>query len=341
MSDFFDTIRSYLLEYLPQQKCRSENTVKAHKNTLNLFVSYLRTVRQLKVANIKFSIINRQLVIDFLNWLTDVRGCSLSSRNQRLSILRTFFEYAGQLDCTQIALEVSIKKIPTANHPKPMVDFLSENALKVLLSQPVTTKLNGIRDRAFMSMLYDTAARCSELLDMRISDLKLNVAHPVAYLRGKGEKIRAVPIMPKTVEHCRQYLQIFHPKAKLKSSDYLFYTTIHGERHRMSPDTVAQFMKKYGEKARKVCPEVPERVHPHQLRHTRAIHIYRDGTPLVLVGEYLGHVNPATTKIYAYADTEMKRKALAKSDAQRSSVTDVVPMWRDNEDMILKLAGLQ
>ena len=121
----------------------------------------------------------------------------------------------------------------------------------------------------------------------------------------------------------------------------LFFTTIHDERHRMSPDAVAQFMKKYGEKARQICPEVPERVHPHQLRHTRAIHLYRDGMPLVLVGEYLGHVNPSTTKVYAYADTEMKRKALEKADAGRSLMADTAPVWKDNEDMILRLSGLK
>ena len=340
MNDFFNTVRSYLLEYLPHQKCRSENTVKAHKNALNLFVSYLRAERRMKVSNIMFSALDKQLVIDFLNWLTETRGCSLSSRNQRLSILRTFFEYAGQLDCTQIALEISIKKIPVASHPKTIVDFLSDNALKALLAQPSTTKLNGVRDRVFMSVMYDTAARCSELLNMRISDIRIGVTHPVAYLRGKGNKIRSVPLMPKTVEHLKQYLQIFHPNAESNSDDYLFFATTHGNRHRLSPDAAAQFMKKYGEKAREVCPEVPARVHPHQLRHTRAIHLYRDGVPLVLVGEYLGHVNPDTTRIYAYADTEMKRKALEKSDERRFSMIEIVPLWHDNEDMILKLSGL-
>jgi len=340
MSDFFNTVRSYLLEYLPRQKCLSENTIKAHKNALNLFVSYLRTELNMKVDSITFSVLDKQLVIDFLDWLTDVRGCSKSSRNQRLSILRNFFEYAGQLDCTQIALEISIKKIPAVKHPKPMVDFLSENALKALLAQPNTNKLNGIRDRVFMSMMYDTAARCSELLDMKISDLRIKATHPVAYLRGKGGKVRAVPIMPKTAEHLKQYLQIFHPETALESNEHLFFTSIHGERHKMSPDAVALFMKKYGEKARKACAEVPERVHPHQLRHTRAVHLYRDGMPLVLVGEYLGHVKPETTKIYAYADTEMKRRALEKSDERRHDMINIIPMWHNDEDMILRLSGL-
>jgi len=341
MNDFFKTVRSYLLEYLPKQKCLSENTIKAHKNALNLFVSYLRTEKHIKIEKICFDTMDKQIVIDFLNWLVEVRGCSLASRNQRLSILRTYFEHAGQLDCTQVALELSVKKIPAARYAQRMVEFLSEDALKTLLEQPNVTKMNGLRDRFFMSLMYDTGARCSELLDMKICDLKTGMSRPIAYLRGKGGKVRSVPIMPKTVEHCKHYLRTFHPNAESSSGDDLFYTTIHNERRRMSPDAVAQFMRKYGEMARQICPEVPKRVHPHQLRHTRAIHIYRDGVPLVLVGEYLGHVNPATTKVYAYADTEMKRRALQKADALRAVASDVAPVWQDDEDMVLRLSGLK
>jgi site-specific recombinase XerD len=341
MNDFFKTVRSYLLEYLPKQKCYRENTIKSHKNALNLFISYLRSGEQMKVVDICFETMNRQVVVNFLNWLVEVRGCSLASRNQRLSILRTFFEYAGQLDCSQIALELSIKQIPIPKSPQKVVEYLSENALKALLAQPNAAKSNGIRDRFLMSLMYDTGARVSELLDMKICDLRINITRPIAYLRGKGDKIRSVPILPKTVENCKCFLKYFHPNAELSSNDYLFYTTIHGIRNKMSPDTVAQFMKKYGEKAREICPEVPERVHPHQLRHTRAIHIYRDGMPLVLVGEYLGHVNPATTKVYAYADTEMKRRALEKSESHRVIARAITPIWENDEDMILRLSGLQ
>ena len=341
MNDFFKTVRSYLLEFLPRQKCLSENTIKAHKNALNLFVTFLRTEKRTKVDLISFETMDKQIVIDFLYWLVEVRGCSLASRNQRLSILRTFFEYAGQLDCTQVALEISVKKIPAAKCPQNIVEFLSEPALKALLEQPDISKMNGIRDRCFMTLMYDTGARCSEMLDMKICDLKIDASHPIAYLRGKGGKVRSVPIMPKTVEHCKYYIKAFNDNTEPSSDDYLFHTKSHGERHRMSSAAVRKFVRKYGEMARKVCSDVPERVRPHQLRHTRAIHIYRDGMPLVLVGEYLGHVNPATTKIYAYADTEMKRKALAKSEALRAVFDDVAPVWKDNEDMILRLSGLK
>jgi site-specific recombinase XerD len=298
MTDFFETIRSYTCEYLPHQKCVSANTLKSHKNTLNVFISYLRQEKKLHINKITFAIINRQVIVDFLQWLVDIRKISPTTRTQRLSVLRTFFGYAGEIDCTNIALEKQIKKIPMGRPKGRIIEYLTDKALKTLLEQPNTKRLNGQRDRFFMSLMYDTAARVSELLDLKICDIKIDTEHPVAYLRGKGDKIRSVPIMPKTVEHCKGYMRVFHPNAAPTSTSNLFYTNLHNEKHRLTAAAVGKFFRKYGEWARLVCPEVPERVHAHQLRHTRAIHLYRDGYPLVLVGEYLGHVNPETTKVY-------------------------------------------
>jgi integrase len=132
-------------------------------------------------------------------------------------------------------------------------------------------------------------------------------------------------------------MQIYHKESK--PDDYLFYTVIHGIRHPMSADAVAAFMKKYGDTARMECPEVPERVHPHQLRHTRAIHYYRAGMPLSLVAEQLGHASPETTKIYAYADSDMKRAAIEKIE-KRNETDTAIPIWENNEEMILQLVGL-
>jgi site-specific recombinase XerD len=340
MNDFFKTIRQYLNEYLPRQKCLSENTVKAHRNTLNLFIEFLRNEKNMQLDGITFEIIDRQLVLGFLNWLEERRNSRKTSRNQRLSVLRSFFNYAGQTDCANIELELDVRKIPMARHGKKIVEYLSEDALRTLLLQPDIKRMNGLRDRFFMTLMYDTAARVGEMLNMRLCDLRIDTAKPLVYLRGKGDKLRSVPIMPLTVEHCRGFLKRFHPEADMRSADYLFYSNIHDERKPLTPQAVEAFMKKYGEKARAEYGEIPERVHPHQIRHTKAIHLYRDGYPLVLVGEYLGHENPQTTKVYAYADSEMKRKALEKVDEHLGNTQDPA-IWENNEEMILQLSGLR
>jgi site-specific recombinase XerD len=341
MNDFFKTVRSYLLEYLPNQKCFSENTVRSYKQALNLFVKYLREVRRLPIKQIEFKAINREIVLGFLDWLEQERLCSASSRNQRLMVLRAFFAYAGELDCTQMALHMEVSKVPVKKEPGRIVEFLTESALEALLAQPrpAASRL-ALRNRLFMLLMYDTAARCGELLNMRVRDLRLDTKHPIAYLHGKGNKTRTVPLLEKTVAHCRHYLQRFHADEPANSNSYIFYTTMHGIRHPMSADTAAEFMKQYGASAKHACPEMPDHVHPHMLRHTRAMHLYRQGMPLVLLSEYLGHASVRTTKIYAHADTEMKRAAIERADAVRNGAPAALPVWADDEDMILQLSGL-
>jgi site-specific recombinase XerD len=256
-------------------------------------------------------------------------------------VLRSFFKYAGETDCTYAAFGMDAAAVPTRKAQGRTVDFLSEQALKALLAQPNPRKRTGHRNQFFMILMYDTAARCGELLNLRLRDLRLDGTNPVVYLHGKGDKTRIVPLLPETVEHCRRYVQVFHGKIPNDKSDLVFYTKSHDTKNQMSADTVALFMKKYGTAARELCDDVPLHIHPHMLRHTRAMHLYRQGMPIHLLSEFLGHANYETTKVYAYADIEMKRLAIAKVDILRDGTPPPEPLWSDDEDLILKLSGLR
>lgn len=339
MNDFFKAIRNYLIEYLPKQRCYSKNTIKSYRQALNLMVEYLRIHKSLPLSKINFELFDREIMLGYLDWLESERGCSASTRNQRLMVLRSFFKYAGQADCAQISLHLDVKNIPRKKTPTKIVEFLSENALSVLLNQPNVAKHTEYRNRFFMILMYEIAARCDELLQLKVRDLNLNGLHPTAIIiKGKGDKTRIVPLFPKAVEHCKQYIQKFHAGNEA-SSNFLFFTK--DPEKAMSPDNVELFMKKYGESAIASCAEIPQRVHPHQLRHTRAMHMYRDGMPLAVLAEFLGHADPETTKIYAYADSEMKRATMAKAEHLRKGVPVPEAVWQDNEEMILELSGLK
>ena len=101
-------------------------------------------------------------------------------------------------------------------------------------------------------------------------------------------------------------------------------------------------MKKYGKKAKNTCSSVPEGLHPHMFRHSRAMHLYRGGMPLELLSEWLGHAQIETTMIYAYADTKMKRDAIAKATNHLNplSKSESEPSWQDDEALIKRLYGL-
>lgn len=113
MNDFFDAVRHFLLDYLPKQRCLSENTIRSYKQTLNLFVSYMRNEKGIVAVELTFSCIDRDAILGFLTWLETVRKCSVSTRNQRLMALRSFLDFAGQMDCTQTALYLSACNIPS------------------------------------------------------------------------------------------------------------------------------------------------------------------------------------------------------------------------------------
>ncbi len=103
------------------------------------------------------------------------------------------------------------------------------------------------------------------------------------------------------------------------SEQYLFYSVIHGKKSPLSDSTIRRFLYTYSDAARKMCPDVPDKVHPHLFRHSRAMHLYQHGMDLTLISQWLGHVQLDTTLIYAHADTEQKRRAIEKKQPSRTA----------------------
>lgn len=335
---FFTTLRQYLQVYLVKNRNCSSNTIKAYKESLNLFFKYLEDVFQIALPAVDWKDFSYERVSGFLVWLEEKRHCSKQTQNQRLTAIRSFVRYAGIIDTANMAVQAEVEKIKVRKSPQRLVPFLTMEELRIFLQQPDITKQNGLRDMVFLSLMYDTAARCQEMLDLKLSDIDLK--KDCVYITGKGGKTRVVPIMPKTSEHVRYYIDKFHPIAGRNSNDNLFFIVSHGERHRMSEDNVAAFVKKYGEAAKKISPGIPDRVHPHMLRHTRAMHLYQGGMPMPLLSDFLGHANMDTTKIYTYADTSMKREAIRKANSVNpASIPEAI--WKNDEEMLRILSGLK
>ncbi len=327
--------------HLPKQKCYSKNTVASYKYAFNLFLDYMNQEHTLSFYELSIHDFNYCNISGYLNWLSAERKNSAATCNQRLMALRSFGKYLGLRDFSLAAVQSEIASVPSKKNNSKIVEFLSESALKTLLSQPNISKPKDLRNQFFMILMYDTAARCQELLDSKISDFSIDGATPFMYLTGKGGKTRSVPLMHTTVRHLLNYLSIFHPEHPRQGDAHLFYVITHGIKHPLSTDTVETFVKKYGNLANQICADMPKRVHPHQLRHTRAIHLYRAGMPLALLAEFLGHVSIETTRVYAYADTEMKRKAIEKA-TPAIAVYDETPIWDESdEESLRRLAGLR
>lgn len=338
----FRLIRDYLSVYLPYQRCCSPNTIKSYRETLNQLFDFVTSEKSIPLTDITFHTLNNRTIIDYLNWLEKTCHCSISTRNQRLAGIRSFFKYAGRMDLAVTVFQKDLENIPFKKTGSRTVNFMTEEALKTVLAQPDTSTKAGIRDLFFMILIYDTGARVREILNLQVKDFDAESKTPCVHLTGKGNKKRIVPVMAKTIEHFRNYVSLYHPGDAPKER-YLFYTIRNGILQPMSDDNVSRFMKKYGKAAKEICPEVPENLHPHLFRHSRSIHLYRSGMPLALLSEWLGHAQMETTMIYAYADTEMKRDAIQKATGNHNPLmnSNHVPIWKGDEQIIRKLYGLK
>jgi integrase/recombinase XerD len=333
---FYEHVTEYLHIYLPKQIACSPHTIRSYQQGLNQFRRYMEKEHGQRLSQLALSMITREVVLAYLHWLIEKKGCSPSTRNQRLASLKSFLKFASDKDLGFVSTYLMIQKIPSMKAPKFRVQWIPEVAIHAILKQPDQSS-RGIRDRMLMIMLYDTGARLSEILLLKRKDLDLITTEPYVWLHGKGNKQRIVPLMDKTVRLLKSYIELFHPNDS-NSEAFLFYTTIKGAQHQMCPDTVERLVQKYGHKAQKQCAQVPDRVYPHLFRHSRASHLYRSGIPLPVISRFLGHAHLSTTDIYASADLDMIRASLEK--LQSKGEKPIQPLWRDNDEMIAKLCGL-
>ena len=334
--DFFALVRSWLTSYLPRSRRLSPHTIRSYKTALNTLLEFLRETRSLKLEQVGFEAVTYGSMSEFIVWLMDVRKLSAASANQRLAAIKSFLSYCAGEEPALVATWLDVKRVHPARAPERVPDALGMEAVEALIRAPGQQTRHGLRDTLLILLMFDAAARIQEVLDLTPVDIVTTPGSGAVTLTGKGHKTRTVPIMDKTGRHVEQYLKMFHP-APIRPGEWLFYTVWAGEPHQMSQDNVAYMLNKYAALARVQCPEVPEQVHAHQLRHARAMQMLRARVPLPHIKEFLGHANISTTEIYASADNQMVREAIQKA---AGTAPDLAPLWKGPDDLILRLAGL-
>lgn len=340
----FKLIREYFTEYLPKQhKCRP-NTIRAYQGSIELLLDFIKNKNNIHLTDVSFDMLNHKIVIEFLDWLETERSASVATRNLRLAAIRAFMSFVADCEPSLLYKAGEISKIKAIERgAKPVVKYLSEAAIKAVLARPDNKTEIGLRDRLLLIMLYDTAARIQEVLDIKLNDLRLG-GTPTVTLLGKNGIPRKVALMEATVKHLCYYLSVFHPNIDFYASDYLFYVKLRNGNKRMTEDNARRRVRYYGNEARLNCPEIPKDIHPHLFRHSRAMHLYQHGMPLTLISQWLGHSEVETTLIYAHADTEMKRKAIEAATPDDSPLKQFINAERytlNDEDTIKRLYGLK
>lgn len=313
-------VKRFFSDYLPVQKGLAANTVAAYRDAFKLLLCYAADTRKKAVEELAVEDLDEALVLAFLDHLETVRECSARTRNARLAAIRAFFGFLAREDPLLLPQCQTIRAIPLKRCEHKTMTYLEEKETQAVLNAVDGTARMGIRDQALLLLLYNLGARASEIVNLNVSDLRLDDA-PQVKLLGKGRKHRSCPLWPETVEAVRAYLQQRIPRDPRCEQVFL---NANG-----SPLTrfgIRYILHNHVVRAQDACPSLTtKRVSPHTLRHTTAMHLLRAGNDVNMVGYWLGHADINTTHLYVEIDMEMKRRMLEK--APSPAVTPAAP-WR-------------
>jgi len=292
-TDFAKYLTRFFTEYLVGERGASSHTIRSYSDTFTLVLTYMDKVRHIAADRLTLTHFYRETVLDFLDWLQKERKCANSTRNQRLAALHSFFTYmqyedVKHLEQWQNILSIKVKR----QERRSSVNYLTVEGIKFVLEQiPVNTK-EGRRNLALLALLYDSGARVSELINLSPSSLSLNKPCYVT-LWGKGNKKRIVPLQIEQVRSLISYMKENHLDSPAYNQHPLF-TNNRGEK--LTNSGVTYILNLYATNARILKPDlIPEKVSPHTLRASKAMHLLQSGVNLVYIRDILGHVSIQTT----------------------------------------------
>lgn len=327
--DFPKSLADFLTKYLPAERGMSNNTIASYRMTFILLISFMEEYKGIKPQKLVFSDLTKTCIEEFLNYLEQVRKCSVATRNVRLAALHAFFnfvqyEWPEQLDECRRILSIKLKKAKQGT-----INYLTVEGIQLLLSQPDLSTKKGIRDLALLALMYDCGARVQEIIDLNPGSIRLNKPYTIK-LVGKGNKARIVPLMDEEVVHLKNYMSkngLSEPHAEMYP---LFYNT---RREKLTRAGITHILHKYATMARNLnAALIPKKISCHSLRHSKAMHLLQAGVNLVYIRDILGHVSVTTTEVYARADSKQKREAIEK--AYVNVVKKEAPIWVNNESLL-------
>lgn len=274
-------MNSYLTDFrlfLTQKKKSSENTVQSYLRDINQFISFC-TANKLAVKSVTSLNINK-----FLETLSAL-GKSEATKTRVIAALRCYYKF---LVSEGFANENPLDKIHTKKVEKKLPNILDAGEIIKLLDSPNGSDLKSIRDKAMLELLYATGIKVSELIEVKLSDINLQIG--ILHLHDKKERI--IPLYPAAIKTLSNYILNVRPVIILNPNEDLLFTNMSGQA--LSRQGLWKIIKHYSEKA-----EIKKDITPHTLRHSFAAHLLENGAQLKDIKEMLGHSDISSTQIYA------------------------------------------
>ena len=301
-NDFFSYIDKYFNVHLVNEIKASNKTIDNYKYSFKLLFNYIEDKCFYKIQDFTLDRFTKDFILNFLSWTETDRNNSISTRNLRLAFIKSFTSFIFQYEIDNSEL-IRIMKIPRKKDIKKKPDVVTEEEIKILLSQPNTKIKKGRRQLAILSLMYDAGLRIDELLSLKVKNINDQYFNTINVLHGKGNKQREVPISDDVSNILRIYINDYN----LKEDDYLFSNS---KKEKLCSNAIRKIINKNIKIAKKQNPNFPDKINPHKFRHSKATHLINKGVSVVEVKEFLGHADLSSTQIYITTDLVKKREAL-------------------------------
>ena len=297
-------LQDFFCQRLIGQRNASDRTVASYRDTFRLLLRYAEERTRKPPIALTLADLDAPFILGFLDHLEKKRGNSARTRNLRLVAVRSFLHYSSHRDPAALPTIQRVLAIPMKLFDRRLLGFLSREEMHAILEAPDRTTWSGQRDRAMLTTLYNTGARVSEIISLRVADVDLGRSASVQ-ISGKGRKQRVTPLWRSTVKMLRDWLV----RISRDGNAPVFPNRV-GQT--LTRSGVEQRLRTAVVVARTNCPSLNNRnVSPHTIRHTTAMHLLQSGVDLTVIALWLGHESPETTHRYLEADLKMKERALA------------------------------
>ena len=320
MKNFSYYLSHFLKEYLVVERNMSSKTISSYKTTFQMLITYFVEEENMKLIDITFENVTKEMILDFLNYLETEKKNSIRTRNQRLAAIHSFYQYCSVDEIEHIENIQKILSIKTKKYEKKVQEYLTKEEVQTLLARIDTSTKIGRRNLLVLSLLYDTAARAEEIIHLKLEDIRLE--EQLVILTGKGNKQRIVPIMENTKKLIIQYL-----KENKIARGFLF-----GE------NTTYSMLKHLLLKINQMNI-ISKKITSHTFRRSRATHLLEAGVNILYIQELLGHEDISTTQEYAKVIEKNKIEAIKKASPNLGE-TELLPDWNDDKDLLNQLLNL-
>lgn len=291
---FMKQLSAYFDEYLPSVRRCSEKTINSYADGFIILFRFFREEKGEKHYLIDYKDLTPQLLDEYVLWMQNTMNYSAATQKLRIAAVSSFLKYASRREMKALSSLNAVSGVQTPKIPRISAPYFTIEEIAVILHLPPLDRDSGIRDAALLCLMYDSGARAQEMCDIQVGDIKFGKTSTVK-LRGKGLKMREVPISEETAKIIKKYLDVMELKGKLSEPLFSSQRSV-----KMTTASIRYTVQKYISKAKESAPGMfPDQGYsPHSFRHSKAIHLLKAGVPLIYIRNFLGHESVKTTEVY-------------------------------------------